>query len=706
MLRLIAAFLLAAASIDAAVHYVHGQVAYIVNRPQSALSRHVLADLTRYIMEVLAKPPVVVSSLARVPAGQAAIIIGVAGEPLPLQAMPPAGSGEAFAIASATVQGRQLIVISGASDRGVKRGVQRLVLRSRQVSGGLEFPDLNLAEKPWIAEREWALCGWAPKHVRGVFANPHADNRMNVFLYSDRQLADYASMYDWFGFSGVQLLETVYSYGVMGSPEAFQDRERKLARTAHQNGQTVSLWVWAAEFSRYNWVDRDMVYEPREGMTAFDDPRVRQGFEKYYNQYAQLAPDVDRLIGHFYDPGRLTNRQDVFQYMKLLEAKFRARNPRVQMAMDSWAAGPDYLDALVANGFGDYLLLEMSMPHLFKPGQRERLHEDANRLGLKLGVWGWYSTEYETDQLASMYVNAKILKQFYRQMQTGVDRTHPITYWSEMEAHHLNNIYSMYAAAQLLWNPDRDPDDILAEITYAIWGPKNGPAILDALQLIQDTRSGPNWETYWWTLPGYRLGDEDPERDLRRAHDAIRRLSRMETVAAFVPQIPLPFPPATLVQLMLPHLKQIRAFAEFRVELRNITERVARGLGGGDLAGELSRAWRPIPEYNTWIGVFGQPEARMQEILIRKVAGQAGVEVLEPAWVKARDASRVLQKIQNMQAGRPDELRVQAKDLKAEFAWTAEKLQDRLQLLISQGSVETIGPDTYRLPNWADLAAP
>jgi len=37
----------------------------------------------------------------------------------------------------------------------------------------------------------------------------------------------------------------------------------------------------------------------------------------------------------------------------------------------------------------------------------------------------------------------------------------------------------MYAAGQLLWNPDRDTDEILNEIAEGIWGPHNGPQILE-----------------------------------------------------------------------------------------------------------------------------------------------------------------------------------------------------------------------------------
>jgi hypothetical protein len=38
-----------------------------------------------------------------------------------------------------------------------------------------------------------------------------------------------------------------------------------------------------------------------------------------------------------------------------------------------------------------------------------------------------------------MFVNAKLLKHFYRQIKNGVDKIQPFSYWSEMEA--LNTIW-------------------------------------------------------------------------------------------------------------------------------------------------------------------------------------------------------------------------------------------------------------------------
>jgi len=688
----------------AGVRFPKGEASYIVATRKSELDRRVTGMLEEYLEQVLGKRAQVVATLGSVPSDARCIVLSNRGETNPLHLTPPAGHDEGFALQTGELNGRPVVVAAANSDRGLKRAVQRLILKSHQRPAGLEVPDLAVSETPWIPEREYALCPWVPQQVRGAFVNPFADNRMNIWLYEDEQLARYVEMFDWFGYSGVQLMETAYSYSVFGSPEAFQGRQRTYARLAKENGQAVSLWVWAAEFNGYGWIDPAVVYTPAPGKSGFEDPNVRQGFEKYYDHYAELAPFVDRLIGHFYDPGNLKDQKDVFSYMRLLERKFRQKNPGVKLAVDSWAAGADYLQKLVDNGFGNYLLLEMSMPHLFKPGQRERFHDEARRLGLNIGVWGWYTAEYETDQLASMYVNGKVLKEFYLQIRDGVARTHPLQYWSEMEAHHLNNIYSMYVAGQLLWNPEFDPDELLVEVTEGIWGPNNGHQVFKALKLIEDTRSGPSWKTYWWTLPEHRLGTGDPVSDVHRAKSILNSLQALRIDSAFVPKFPLPVSPDTLVELMLPHLRQMLAFAEFRVELDEIRARAKAGASKTELEQLAAAAWKPIPEYGTWIGTFGQIELRRQDMLLRKLAEEFELSISDPGWLRDQEAQRLLQKLQNLQRARRGEWLFRKNRQLNEFYWPEAKFEDRFKKLISDGWVQSAGHESYRLTNWQHYA--
>jgi hypothetical protein len=491
-------------------------------------------------------------------------------------------------------------------------------------------------------------------------------------------------------------METSYSYGVFGSIEGFQDWQERLARAVRDNGQEVSLWVWAAEFGGYGWRDPEVaaLTVPKKG--AFEDPATRRVFERYYDGYAKLAPLVDRLFGHFYDPGVLTDRNDVFKYMRLLEERFKARNPKVRMGIDNWAGGPEYLQQLLDNGFQDYLLLENGMPLVNPPGVREKLHKQAKEKGLKLGIWGWYLTEYETDQMASMYVNTHVLKDVYQQIKKdGVD-IHPVEYWSEMEAHHLNNIYSMYIAGQLLWDPDRDPQASLKELALGIWGPTNGAEVLKALELIQDVRSGPTWDTYWWTSPKYRIGTDQPGEDLKRAEVALAGLAAMKPDAAFVPKFPLPFPPQTFVELMIPHVRQIKLYCEFRLKLAGIRKAAADAAGKETLQGMLDEAFKPIPEFNTWIGTFGTPELREQDKQARALCDELKLDLKYPAWLRYLEADRAYQTIRNRQQAMKGPFHFTPSGLN-EFYWSPPKLNDRLQKLLDDGLIEKLDEKTFRL---------
>lgn len=690
----------------AAVEFKSGEPAYVVARPVTALERRVTDRLNDYISKVIGAPVSVVADLANVPAGAPAIILSTNGLGLSSDLVVPADSPEGFALETRRLDGHEVIIAAGQTDRGLKRAVQRLVIGSEQRAPGLVLPKVRVAERPWIPRREWTLCAWSPELVRGVFNNPNADKRMNVWLYSDRQVAAYVEMFDWFGFSGSQLMDTVANYAAVGSREAYHGRLRMFTRALRENGQEITLWVWAAQFNNFGWVDPSVTYAPAEGKTAFDDPAVRSSFERYYDGYAELAPEVDLLITHFYDPGNLKNRADVFNYMGLLRNKFRALNPQVKLGVDFWYAGEEttYMKELLANGFKDVLFLENTMPHTYPPGRREALHASAKAHGLEIGVWGWHTAEIESDQIPTQHVNAQLLAQFYRQVKAGADRIHPITYWSEMEACHLTNIFSLYAAGQLLWNPDRDPDELLREIAEGIWGPRNGPVMLAALRLIQDVRTGPSWDTYWMWLPTHRLGTADPVNDLRRAEEVIARLEAMKPDESFVPKFPLPFPPETFVELTLPHLRQIRAFADFRIKFSDLEAAAQTGLGPTELTRRANAIWDPIRDYSTWIGVFGPPEAIKQEAMLTKFAHDHGIVITPPAWLRWRDANRQLQSLQNRQRtlAIPLQVKPDAIQLTREFLWSAEKGKDRFQLLIDQGLVVASGDGTYRLANWEE----
>ena len=147
------------------------------------------------------------------------------------------------------------------------------------------------------------------------------------------------------------------------------------------------------------------------------------------------------------------------------------------------------------------------------------------------------------------------------------------TYWSEMDAYHILNFFSMHAAGHLLINPEADPDQLLKESVEMITGPshpENAKKLLAALELIRDARSGDTWSTYWWREKDYILlcGDYAPIH--ARADEGIAQFETLLQEEEPTDGIPFPLSRKNFYRLIQPHLYQIRQFAQFRVEYEEL----------------------------------------------------------------------------------------------------------------------------------------
>ena len=182
-------------------------VAYVVASPSTKLEKRVVTRLTDYMAKVLGKRPIVKSALNGVPRGKPAIALTSRKGGSPIAVQVSTASEESYALVTGSYSGHPLAVCAALTDLGLKRAVQRLVILSQQEHDALVIPSTRMSESPWIRYREWTICPWDPEHVRGVFHNDSADKRMDIHRYSDRRLADYVEMFDWFGFSGCQLME-------------------------------------------------------------------------------------------------------------------------------------------------------------------------------------------------------------------------------------------------------------------------------------------------------------------------------------------------------------------------------------------------------------------------------------------------------------------------------------------------------------------
>ncbi len=556
-------------------------------------------------------------------------------------------------------------------------------------------------QNPWIPQREPIICCWESDSVRGAYSNPFASLLPNVYEYSEKQMLQYARMLRRFGFTGVQLLDTCYSWARSGSIDAFHDKLRRMMRAAREAGLDVTLWIWAANFEGFGWRDPDVVYRPAAGYTARSDPRVRACFEKYYNCYAELAPLCDRLICHYFDPGELDEFEDVFFYMKLIEAKFREKNPDIRMGVDNWGAPEGYPQALAASGMTGYLLLEQSNPADWPENSRAEYRREVEKNGFCSGVWSWYTAEYEADQRAGMYVNAHILKERYLKVLEQTGDCLPTSYWAEIETTHLYDLFTVYCAAQLLIDPYRDADELLKEIAGLIWTGENAKKVCEALRLIEDVRSGYTWEEYWWTCDKFksrRTGRAELVRAEKSCAD-IAALAADRSISSA--ELSLPFEPWVIAGLMLPHLEQIRLLCEFELGMERLEGLLAEGCSQHLLYHELKKLLRPIPDYNTWVGEFYQLERYRQYDMARDFCRRADIPMPKDPR-RIYELRRVaVERLSTLQRGRSEPLLFNACDaLASPYSCSQYEAIELLQMMIDEGLIEYAGDGRYRLVHW------
>ncbi|MCD7806692.1 MAG: hypothetical protein LUH19_05040 [Lachnospiraceae bacterium] len=492
-------------------------------------------------------------------------------------------------------------------------------------SGGILTLPVNTTDTSdaWMEEREAIITLWNTNYSRGIYYNNSTSLKTDIMSFSDEQLYDYVRMLKYCGFTGIQLTDMCSAWACAGSYEFVHERLRILADAAHSLDMNVTLWVWGAEFNGYGWTDDSVTYEILEGTTfVYENPDAVACFDKYYSIYAQLADCADRVIMHFYDPGNLSYTQDVAYFAKMFYDKVSAINPDLNFGVSCYVDvfGKRYLVQTLGT---DITLYEQG--HHDNESDYVDFREYIAESGVSLGTWAWNTCEMEIDQMASLYFTPHIIQSTYQTALKYDDIAKP-EYWSEMDSNHVVNVFSLYCAGQLLIDPYRDVDELIHEIALAAVGEEYADAFSQVLYLIEDARSGESWDTYFWSSDHYILKSEDYDAEdiLARSEAAIATLNEIIEMNLEANTLPLPISLTDLLTLMVPYIRQIQEFAQFRIEYGELESMQADGAPAEDIQEKINSISTPISEYNTVIGSWGQIEARAQREMLSEFCSLYG----------------------------------------------------------------------------------
>lgn len=502
-------------------------------------------------------------------------------------------------------------------------------------SGIIRIPTdiYNPEGETWIDEREPIICLWKTDTARGAYYKTDTNLNSEILSYSDDQLYTYVRMMKRLGYTGIQVTEMCSAWAQYGGYEYVHDRLKMMSKAAHSMDMNFTVWVWGAEFNGYGWDDPDVdYYDNWKYAHAYENPKALECFDKYYTIYADLAGYCDRVIAHFDDPGNLINDEDIAYFSGVLRDKFRDKNPDVNFGVSCYKDNHHIVNLNNALG-GDVTIYSGAR----RTGDEkwEGFRTVCRDNGIEYGVWSWNLTEMEIDQLAEMNVNSKLIKDTYIR-SSEEDFVLKPSYWSEMDSYHVLNVFSHYCAGRLLQDPTLDEKEILKEAAGSVAGEVYAEKLYEVLTLVEDARTGEDWESFRWGDGDYLLtSDKYDAGDIyTRAEKCIENLDEMIAADITDNTLPLPVTVTELLKMMRPHIVQIRDFAKFRTDLNDLKTDTKNYDTTEKLQKSVEEIYTPIHEYDAIIGLWGQPEARAQYELLDAFCAEHGLDTpQDPAFI-------------------------------------------------------------------------
>lgn len=555
-------------------------------------------------------------------------------------------------------------------------------------------------DAPWIPYREPIICLWKTDTARGIYTDQSVNLDSELMSYSDDMLYQYVKMMKFYGYNGIQVTDMCSAWAQYGNYEFVQQRLRFMADAAHSLGMDFTLWVWGAEFYGHRWVDKTVTYIDYD-IPSREKQEIIDSFDKYYTIYAKLADCSDRVVMHFNDPGNLATSEDIAFFAKRFKTMCNEKNPDIVFGVSCYTYQID-LDKIY-DELGSEVYIYSGVVHTDEDtNQYAELNNWTRMKDMGIAVWSWNLCEMEIDQIAEMNVNSHIIADSYRRTRNAVEDNN-IEYWSEMDSYHIVNMFSLYCSGRLLQDPDLDEDVLLHESCAALVGDEYCDDLYECVSIIKDARSGSGWKEFKSSYDEYiLLSDAYPAEELlKRCDAAIPKMEEMIDANLKNNTIPLPFSTSETLDMMLPHLYEIREYSQFRIDLKKAEEMAKDGADKEELSNFVEKIYTPVREYDTITGCWGQAEARAQFFLLDEFCKRNEIETPHDATFDRYRKDRILGEIEMKQKNSEVCLKFNPKSSFQMGIAFGEEETERLTLeLVDEGLLVLDKEGTVYLPYW------
>ena len=433
------------------------------------------------------------------------------------------------------------------------------------------------------------VISFCPNAAYWLQLSPELKKKYFMANWSEEHLRRHLEMLKAFGFNSIQVgANPIMALYGGADPKVWRRHLIAMCRMAHEMGMTVSQCIWGSAVSDQQNNQWDFSCRAMD----WHQPADRLRLEAWYRDHAELAPDVDRVITHWGDPGGSANKQcDIGTAIEMHNAIlkiFRAVNPKIRGAFSLWSFDwdePSWPGFVGVGSFAanpaldpnrDFALGPSSglavgigvVPYsVLKPADLDAITASGRRVG----VWGWYITDDEIEP--SMHVRTSLLQNYFRNLPA---KTHTALAWHSVDDNCAGlNMQNLYVAGHLMRDPTLDAQKLLDEFVRGLVGESNAAAVAAGLRAIEQTRTRSRCYDYCAedsTTPDVTRKDLNPRLTLPKdwldtsiatVNAAIEGLKTVHLAPGFRTAWPVTMEPADYVDELKVHLEAIQKMLGF-----------------------------------------------------------------------------------------------------------------------------------------------
>lgn len=364
---------------------------------------------------------------------------------------------------------QSIVIIVGKSASGTEAGANFLLSK---IHCELDANDWIIYSqtfkefrRPFFRIREATLTPTGREH-------PNYPN-VNYENWDYQRLINYPSFLKASGFNSLQLMELVtydpinnkwrkgYRGGVPKGKkiEDVQDVLYTLMNAAHNEGMRVSQYIWGSPNDGYRW----------------DNPSTRPLRQKFYQELAKrYGSKVDHIITHWRDEGTEGGYETPLTATMYIWNEFKKYNPCVEVTADAWFNSEIY-DGIECEKFAS-----KDVGIAVERWYDEERVEQISKFGRKVGIWGWYLSDFEMTYGSKLYT--KTLDNYFKSLP---EKAGEQVDWISLELcfHGMPSMINLYVVGRKMWNPKTSVSDIILDYCKAMYGESNA----DAMKFVYET---------------------------------------------------------------------------------------------------------------------------------------------------------------------------------------------------------------------------